>query len=349
MLKLFPLACVLAFCGSASASVTQRPARSLPEFERQLSDLRRDLHIPGMSAAIASGQQIVWSQGFGMADVAAGIPAADTTVYHLASLTKTFASTILLQLVEQGKLDLDAPVSDFGIQLTSPGTVRVRHLFSHTSDGDPGAAFRYNGNRFALLGQVIRHASGQTFATLLQQRILAPLSLRFTAPNPQDTARFAVTGHDRATFLGNIAQGYDSDGRNPVEYPASFSPSAGMVASALDVARYSMALDANTLLQPASKALAFTPTISTGGDTLPYALGWFVTNQGGVTVIWHYGYWTANSSLIIKVPSRELTFVLLANSDALSRGTSLGGGNLMSSRAGRLFVNAFVTGNASLP
>ena len=344
------LVCGLIVSSGASASLAaQRPARTLPEFERQLSNLRTQLHIPGMTAAIAVGQQIVWSQGFGFADVAAGIPASDSTVYHLASLTKTYASTILLQLVEQGRLDLDAPVTDFGITLTSPGVVRVRHLFSHTSDGDPGAAFRYNGDRYALLGQVIRQAAGQNFAALLQQRILAPLALRFTAPNPQVAGAFAVTGLDRATFLGNLAQGYDSEGRRPIDYPGLFSPAAGMVASAPDVARYSMALDDTTLLQPATRALAFTPAISTAGDTLPYGLGWFTTSQGGIPVIWHYGYWTGNSSIIIKVPSRGLTFVLLANSDALSRGTRLGAGDLMSSRAARLFVNAFVTGTATLP
>lgn len=349
MPRLIPLACVLALAGCASAGKSPSPAGTLPQFEQQLSQLRADLHIPGMSAAIAVGPQIVWSRGFGFANVAGSIPAADTTVYHLASLTKTYASTIILQLVERGQLNLDAPVSDFGIQLTSPGVVRVRHLFSHTSEGVPGSAFLYNGDRYALLDQVIRRASGQSFAVLLQQRILAPLSLRFTAPNPQALNSFAVTGRDRATFLQDLAQGYDSDGKNPITYPGSFSSAAGLVASAPDVARYSMALDGNTLLQPATRDLAFTPTISTAGDTLPYGLGWFVTTLNGVKVVWHYGYWTANSSLIIKAPSRNMTFVLLANTDALSRGTTLGAGNLMSSRAARLFVNAFVTGNAQLP
>ena len=64
---------------------------------------------------------------------------------------------------------------------------------------------------------------------------------------------------------------------------------------------------------------------------------------------WHYGYWTGNSSLIIRAPERGLAFVLLANSDGLSRGTSLGTGNLLSSPAARAFLDAFVFGRATLP
>ncbi|MEO8452833.1 MAG: hypothetical protein ABI647_23795 [Gemmatimonadota bacterium] len=66
-------------------------------------------------------------------------------------------------------------------------------------------------------------------------------------------------------------------------------------------------------------------------------------------VIWHYGLWTANSSLIIKVPERELTFVVLANSDALSQPYQLGAGKLESSPWAREFLDAFVIGGVALP
>ena len=115
------------------------------------------------------------------------------------------------------------------------------------------------------------------------------------------------------------------------------------------MARYSMAMDADRFLEPATKALAYAPMIATGGDRLPYGLGWFSTRVSGVDVVWHYGYWTANSSLIIKVPSRDLAFIIMANSDMLSRPTNLGAGELMSSSLAREFINAFVLGTAQLP
>jgi CubicO group peptidase (beta-lactamase class C family) len=326
-------------------------AHNLSEFESHLEQLRAALSIPAFSAAMTSGNQIVWSKGFGMANVEQRLPADAQTEYHLASLTKTFASTIILQLVDEGKVSLDDPVSMYGISLSSPGVIRVRHLMSHTSEGIPGSHYSYNGDRFGLLDSVIARASGETFAKRLASHILKVLRLDRTAPNPDAPADFATMGFDRATFVSRMAKPYELSGDKIVAsaYPSSFGTAAGLVSTALDVARYSIAMDSDAFLKASTKALAYTPTIGTGGDTLPYGLGWFATRVSGVRVIWHYGYWTANSSLIIKVPSRGIAFVIMANSDMLSRPTNLGAGDLMSSSIAREFVNAFVLGNAPLP
>ena len=110
-------------------------------------------------------------------------------------------------------------------------------------------------------------------------------------------------------------------------------------------AQYSMAIDRNAFLRPETQALAFTGM----SPAVPYGLGWFVQTIGGVKVVCHYGLWTSNSSLIIKVPSKGLTFVALANSDTLTSTVNLGNGDLMVSPVAREFVNGFVTGNARLP
>lgn len=345
----FPAAALASLVFASACGSAFEPARDLGEFETHLEAMRTALHIPGMTAVIAKGGAIVWSHGFGFADVEGQVAATDTTAYHLASLTKTFASTIIMQLVESGQLDLDAPASNFGITLPGGNAIHVRHLMTHTSEGVPGAAFAYNGDRFALLGTVIKSASGSTFGQLLQQKILGPLALKHTAPNPLDLPNFSLAGLNHTSFVSNLAQGYSTDGTARETYPNSFSVSAGLVASAVDVARYSMAVDAHQFVSAATQEQAWTPFVTTGGQTAPYGLGWFVTNAGGHRLIWHYGYWTANSSLIIKDPDRGITFVLLANSDMLSRPTRLGSGDLMSSRAAAEFVNAFITGTATLP
>jgi CubicO group peptidase (beta-lactamase class C family) len=293
---------------------------------------------------------MVWAKGFGYANVEKRVTATPATCYHLASLTKTFASTIIMQLVEEGLLDLDDPVSKYGIELQSPSVVRVKHLLTHTSEGTPGAAFRYNGGRFGLLDDVIIGASGRTFCELLVERIIKPLELKYTAPNLLSPNNCLLTWPERVQFAEYLAQGYTSDGQNRQAYPDYFGVSAGLISSVVDVAKYSIAIDNNMFLREETKALVFSPTISINGQTLPYGLGWFVQNYRGVKLVWHYGYWTANSSLIIKVPERELAFIILANTDMLSRAfPNIGNGDISVSVVALEFLNAFVFGGAVLP
>ena len=172
------------FIRTTGAHTTGRidPER-IARFETLLESLRQELKIPAYSAAIVKDQKVIWAKGFGYADIENKIPATEHTAYHLASLTKTFASTILMQLVQEGKIKLDDPVSKYGITLESDGVIRVRHLLSHTSEGNPGEQYRYNGNRFAELDKVVERATGKSFAELLITNILDPLGMDETAPN----------------------------------------------------------------------------------------------------------------------------------------------------------------------
>ena len=465
----------------------QQPSEAarFARFETQLESLREELKIPAYSAAIVKDQKVVWAKGFGYADVENKIPATEHTAYHLASLTKTFASTILMQLVQEGKIKLDDPVSKYGITLESDGVIRVRHLFSHTSEGNPGERYSYNGNRFAELDKVVERATGKSFAALLIANILDPLGMNETAPNvptmvstkspnaaseivraaesevkaavmeivdgynsgnvdqierrlaPQQN-RFqgeggfltafnsadlrqafqsrlkinivvqnleaAVYGdsaiatffmgttvtpangaqrtdgpwrvsyflnkqdgmwkvvHSHQSPLGRalitekqqqrfdtvkkiLAQPYALDRENKItkiSYPQSFSVSAGLISTVLDMAKYDIAIDQNKFLTKETQQLAFTPAVSTKGESLPYGLGWFTQNYKGTKMLWHYGYWTGNSSFIMKVPEQNITFIIMANSDNLSRPTDLGAGNALSSAIAMAFLKTFI-------
>ena len=221
-----------------------------------------------------------------------GILAREDTIYHLASLTKPYASTVLLQLAEKGRLDLNAPVSQFGIAMERSTPVKVWHLLSHTSDEPPGKRYRYDGNAFGRLTQVIERATGQPFARELTSRIIQPLGLTYTAPNPgdphgfwslfasldvsgEDVARarseFAASGVERRQIEAALAQGYArSWGRRiwptgllgpmrPLPHGFTLSATSGLAASAPDVARFSMALDEGRLLSDTMRARAWTP------------------------------------------------------------------------------------------
>lgn len=322
---------VLAFIAVASTASGAQPSAPgdlpAPDFARleaRLESLRDKWNVPGMVAGIGRGSHIVWTKAFGYADLTTRAPVTPDTVFHLASLTKPFAAVVLLQLVERGQLDLNAPVDQFGITLKADGVIRVRHLLTHTSEGTPGEVFRYSGNRFAELDKVLSGVTGMTFAELVGERVLRPLALANTAPNPYNPAACAAADRSPELFLRRSARGYAFDGKTPVEYPTHFVTAAGLVSTVGDVLRFSMGLDRGQLLQPATKELVFSPAQSSRGRVLPYAFGWFVQNRRGVKLVWHYGWDRANSSLIIKVPEREVTFVLLGNSEALSRKFDLG-------------------------
>jgi ketosteroid isomerase-like protein len=127
-----------------------------------------------------------------------------------------------------------------------------------------------------------------------------------------------------------------------ISYPQGFSTSAGLISTVLDMAKYDIAIDQNKFLAKETQQLAFTPAVSTKGESLPYGLGWFTTSYKGTKLLWHYGYWTGNSSFILKVPEQNITFIIMANSDNLSRPTDLGAGNALSSPVGMAFLKTFI-------
>jgi CubicO group peptidase (beta-lactamase class C family) len=238
---------------------------------------------------------------------------------------------------------------------------------SHTSEGNPGEQYRYNGNRFAELDKVIERASGKSFAELLIANILDPLGMTETAPNVPtivstkwpNAAGQAAEAEVKAggalitekhqqrfdTITKTLAQPYALDRGfkvTKIKYPEGFSTSAGLISTVLDMAKYDIAIDQNRFLTKETQQLAFTPTVSTKGKSLPYGLGWFTQNYKGTKLIWHYGYWTGNSSFILKVPEQNITFIIMANSDNLSRPTDLGAGDALTSPVGMAFLKTFV-------
>jgi CubicO group peptidase (beta-lactamase class C family) len=337
------------------------------DLERELERLREPLQIAGMSAAIADQGRIVWTAGFGWANVERKARVQSETIFHLASLTKPYAATILLQLFDEGRVDLDAQVSDFGIKMPGQSPVRVWHLLSHTSSSIPGTVFRYDGGAYGQLTQVIERVAGRPFAAELAGRIIGPLGLKYTAPNPRDVPgappdepgrlTFAASGLERAFIDQRLATGYARQSgqfispaglfgsMRPQEHATYLFASAGLVATAEDVARFSIALDEGRLLRESTRTRAYTAVTTQSGEVIPYGLGWFVQQYRGIRVVWHFGQASESSSLIVKLPDQQVTFVALANSDGLSRGRRLGDrGNVLLSPAATLFLNWYAAG-----
>jgi CubicO group peptidase (beta-lactamase class C family) len=349
--------CLIASAGNEIASPAEPGALDpvrLVRFESSLERLRRQLKIPGLSAGIVSGQRLLWARGFGFADVEHGIHATPDTPYPLASVTKPFAAVVVLQLVEEGVLGLDDPVTEYGLDYGGPGIVRVRHLLSHTSRRRPGAEFAYDSERFADLGWVIARAAGRSFRELLVERVLVPLGMEDSAPaplsmgdgvlspfriwlNPRNARVYRRQARPYALDRSfEVVDGFDS---------IFFSPASGLISSVADLARFDRALDGNQLLPEAAKMLMFSPSTTPEGRELPYGLGWFSQSDEGTRLVWHYGWNPPSASaLYLKLPDEGLTFIVLANTDALSRPFDLGGGgrSVLDSVVALRFYETFV-------
>jgi CubicO group peptidase (beta-lactamase class C family) len=111
-LRIMIWALLAALC-VASPAHAQADRQRIAQLETRFEALRERLRIPGLSAVVLRDQQVLWARGFGYADMENRVRATPDTVYPIASITKTFAAELVMQLVEQGRLDLDEPVSRY--------------------------------------------------------------------------------------------------------------------------------------------------------------------------------------------------------------------------------------------
>ncbi len=150
-------------------------------FAEELQKLKDFYHIPGLAVLVKEGEDILFEDYLGYANLAQQTPLDSTHLFPIASISKIFASVLIFQLVEEGKLSLDSSVYSIVEGTDLPDDVLVKHLLSHTSQGEVGHRFLYS-NRYGVLSQVIEQASGTKLEQLVQDQIIAPLALTSTAP-----------------------------------------------------------------------------------------------------------------------------------------------------------------------
>lgn len=321
-------------------------------FERYLDSLRQQTGIPGLSAVIVRDGHVAWQRGFGQQDAERNVPATPDTPYPIGGLTQTLSAVLLGECSERGLLNIDEPVIRWAPDFPAPSAT-VRHVLAHASDGTPVGQFRYDETRYAALSHVVQGCRREPVRTALAEDVLNRLAMVDTVPG-QDLAAadhparelFEKPALDRyAAVLARLAVPYrvDRNGRasRNDQAPRGLSAADGLVSTAMDLAKFDLAIDDGILLLPETLAVAWSPANFTG-TPLPTGLGWFVQSHQGERLVWHFSQIPdAYSALILKLPSRRITLIVLANSDGLSRGASLDQGDVTASPFVKIFLRLF--------
>jgi CubicO group peptidase (beta-lactamase class C family) len=330
------------------ATHVRAQSQSLPValFERYLESLRQQAGIPGLSVAIVRNGQLEWDSGFGYQDVEAFVRATGDTPYPLLDLTQTLSSTVLLQqCMEQRYLDLSDRVRRWNSQFAEDNTT-VAQLLSHKG---AGGNFEYNTGRYAALTTVIDQCSSGRYARLITEEILNRLGMTNSVPS-HDLAdgtptRREFTNIERERYveiLRRVAVPYKVTAGRATRsdyFRPSLSASTGIVSTVRDLARFDGALDDDILLEAETRRRAWD-----AAGSVPTGLGWFVQQYSNERIVWHSGFARdAYSALYIKVPSRKLTLILLANSDGLAAPYTLANGDITVSLFAQLFFKLFLT------
>jgi CubicO group peptidase (beta-lactamase class C family) len=327
------------------------PGGTLPVLDAYLEPLRQQAGIPGMSAAVLSDQQLIWEKGYGFQNVATRERATADTPYLVGDMSETLAAVLLLQCVEQRRVGIDEPFARYGLSTPEPEAT-LRGLLSHAAPSSSKDPFLYSPERFDTLTGLMEWCAPQPYRKSVAHRLLNHLAMRDSVPgtdlmdtgfvlpdgqfDPEDIARYRAV-------LARIAVPYKVTGRTKVDRSdiplVPMSASGGLVSTIRDLAKFDAALDLRELLADETLAVAWTPAADRSGVASPMGLGWFVQYYRGERVVWHFGS-VANgySSLILKLPEKKITFILLANSDGLSAPFQLSAGDVTRSVFATLFL-----------
>lgn len=321
-------------------------------FERYLESLRQQAGIPGLSAAIVHDGNAVWEGGFGSRNLDGSQPATPDTPYPIGDLSQTFASVILGQCAESGRLRIEEPIRRWSDAIPESDAT-VQSVLAHASDASLGA-YRFDRGRFAALTEVAEQCGGENYRLLVFNEVLDRLGMADSVPgrdlaDPVTATGFGFESRDAERFaavLQRMAVPYrvDRSGRaSRSEYTVmGLNASTGLVSTVRDLARFDGALDDDVLVRRDLLEVSWQNARGTNGP-LPTGLGWFVQTYNGERLVWQFNLVPdAYSSLILKVPGRHLTLILLANSDGLSAPFSLADGDVTSSLFARTFLQLFL-------
>ncbi len=308
----------------------------------------QDKKLPAFSIALVDDQKIVWAQGFGYADPDKKIPATAETVYRIGSVSKLFTDIGVMQLVERGELDLDAPIQkylpDFHPRNPFHTDITLRQLMSHragllreppvgnyfdpselslaamvrglngtTLVYPPETHTKYSNAGVAVVGYVLQKHSGQPFASYLQRAVLEPMGLRDSAFQPQPR------------LMRNLAKAYmwSYDGKlfQAPTFELGMAPAGCMYSTVRDLGKFLSVLfnggrGANgQVLKSDTLEKMWTPQFAKAGQSSPYGLGFHLAELEGRREVEHGGAIYGFATQLAGLPHDKLGVVAVTTMD----------------------------------
>lgn len=335
------IVCAMILVALQSPALSQQTAQEKAAKIDEVMTAAQKYRLFNGSALVAENGKVIYKKGLGLANMEWNIPNTPDTRFRLGSITKQFTATLILQLVEQGKVRLDGKVSDYlpAYRKDIGEKVTIHQLLNHTSgipsytglpgffndvsrnpftvddfikkyasnnlDFEPGNKFSYNNSGYFLLGAIVEKVTGQAYEKALKERILDPLGMK-------------NTGYDHhGTLIEKRASGYQKtpDGYENAPYLDMSIPYAAgsMYSTVEDLYLWDQALYTDRVLSAATKELMYKPNLD------DYAYGWVVTKAklgtGTETVpkIKHGGGINGFNTVIVRFPAQKHLIVLLDN------------------------------------
>jgi D-alanyl-D-alanine carboxypeptidase len=336
-------------------SAVVEPAAAGARVDAYMAAEMASRHIPGASIAVVRDGAVVYSASYGKANVELSAPVTHDSVFKLASLTKPFTAIAILMLVRDGRVALDGRLVQYLPNLPSHwADVTIRQLLSHTSGVTdylkapgwswrsswrqdftldefvafaaqappafaPGQGIAYSNTGYYLLGMVIEKVSGRSYEQFVSERILRPLQMNATRRDtPIGIVPNRVSGY---TFTDGELQN--------AEYTSQTWAYAegGLVSTAVDLAKWAVALSGDTLLDRSTRDLMWTPStlrdgrpavIGDNGAGKPnyYGLGWYISEQRGRRIVLHGGTKPGFSSALTRFLDDRLSIIVLCNTSS---------------------------------
>lgn len=332
--------------------------QAIDSTEALIDSLMTAQGVPGVTAAVGVNGRIVWSDGFGYADVENRVPVWPHTKMRIGSVSKTLTSIAVGQLVEAGTLNLDAPVQTYvpsfpqkrdtiTTRLVAGHLAGIRHYrndeflsrkhYDSVEKGldifeadtllyEPGTEYSYSSYGWNLVSAVVEGAAGQPFLAYMREHVLRPLGLRHTVADHVDS------------LITNRTDYYvrdDGQLRNAPYVDNSYKwAGGGYLSTAEDLVRFGQGVHAGDVLAPKTVELLTTSQRTSDGERTGYGIGWSIdADSTGHRIVGHGGGSIGGSTAFITYPDAGVVVAIISNMSNVDYGE-------VPVRIGSLFIEA---------